>query len=344
MPGRILSSDPDAGLSQTQRRVLSSDPNAGMSVQAPDEEPERTWGDTIADALPWAGGAVGGTVGAIGGTVLGMGVGGVPGAMGGAALGGGAGEAARQTFNRFRGVAAPSTAREAATDIGTTAAIEGALAGAGGMVGKYGVPIIKGVVKNMPGSAMVKGAARELGEARTARAIKRVERPSNIAKARQSVFDKSKGRNVALEADDLSDMLASLTKADAPDPLIRPSLPDYTAPSGAITRPANRGAASYGSKGDLGKWVQQQIASQVEPAQAAQMAESAFTRNVTGDPARQQLVRELMRAEADDLGGSLTQSGRSMFTPEEASMFENALRELRSGSLNRAQSIGRPLR
>lgn len=91
----------------------------------------RTWTDTAVDALPMAGGALGGIVGGIGGTAFGMGVGGVPGAVGGATLGGGAGEAARQLINRWRGADAPATPSDAALSIAEQGGIQGAFEGAG---------------------------------------------------------------------------------------------------------------------------------------------------------------------------------------------------------------------
>ena len=109
------------------------------------------------------------------------------------------------------------------------------------------------------------------------------------------------------------------------------------------TQPDKWGATSIHQADDFVD--RSRLVDRARPVQKAALADDAFARNIKGDPQRQQLVRELLRAEApEDLGGSLTRSGRSMFTPDEASMFENALRELRSGSLNRAQSIGRPLR
>jgi hypothetical protein len=99
----------------------------------PAAPPARTLTDRAVDALPTVGGALGGIVGGIGGTVAGMGVGGVPGAVGGAALGGAAGEGFRQVANFLRGVPSPTTATDAAKQMGTQAAVQGAseLAGQG---------------------------------------------------------------------------------------------------------------------------------------------------------------------------------------------------------------------
>lgn len=80
--------------------------------------------DRLSALLPTLGGAAGGIVGGIGGTVAGMGVGGVPGAIGGAALGGGAGEALRQLVDRLRGAKAPASAGEAAHGIGSEGAMQ----------------------------------------------------------------------------------------------------------------------------------------------------------------------------------------------------------------------------
>lgn len=78
--------------------------------------------DKTTDLLPFAGGVAGGALGAVGG---------VPGAIGGAALGGAAGEAGKQLVNRIRGRMVPSSAGEAATDIGIAGATQGALEGGG---------------------------------------------------------------------------------------------------------------------------------------------------------------------------------------------------------------------
>lgn len=98
--------------------------------------PEPTITDRLVGAIPTVGGAVGGILGGIGGTVAGVGVGGVPGALGGAALGGAGGEAAKQLINRLRGSPdVPPTMTAAATDIGKEGATQGALEGAGGLLG-----------------------------------------------------------------------------------------------------------------------------------------------------------------------------------------------------------------
>jgi len=80
--------------------------------------------DTVVDALPVAGGAVGGAVGAIPG----------------AALGGAAGAAAKQLINRARGRNAPGTMAEAAGDIAGSAAINAAGEGVGVAAGKLMPP------------------------------------------------------------------------------------------------------------------------------------------------------------------------------------------------------------
>lgn len=96
--------------------------------------------------LPAAGGAAGGILGGIGGTVLGMGVGGAPGAIGGAAIGGATGEAINELGNEIAGnPSAASQAKtpmsamgEAASRIGTQAAVQGGSEAAGGLIGMAG--------------------------------------------------------------------------------------------------------------------------------------------------------------------------------------------------------------
>jgi hypothetical protein len=107
-------------------------------VQARGPKPARTWTDVAVDALPAAGGLLGGVVGGIGGTAFGLGIGGAPGAIGGATLGGGAGEAFKQLINRARGADAPATSLDAATEIGKRGGIEGASEAAGLGVMKAG--------------------------------------------------------------------------------------------------------------------------------------------------------------------------------------------------------------
>jgi hypothetical protein len=98
--------------------------------------------------LPAAGGALGGIVGGIGGSVLGVGVGGVPGAIGGATLGGGAGEAARQLLNRARGVDAPATSTDAAMSIGKEGLIQGALETGGAAIAGIGRAAGRSLLEN----------------------------------------------------------------------------------------------------------------------------------------------------------------------------------------------------
>ncbi len=134
----------DVGERRTINGQLAEwDGQGWLPVTGPSDAPKRTWTDTAVDALPMAGGALGGLVGGIGGTVGGFGVGGVPGAMGGAALGGAAGEAGRQLVNRARGQAAPPTMGAAALDIGKEGAIQGAMEGAGQAV----MPIVGSVAR-----------------------------------------------------------------------------------------------------------------------------------------------------------------------------------------------------
>lgn len=84
------------------------------------------WVSTALDWLPTAGGAIGGIVGGIGGTVAGMGIGGAPGAIGGAALGGAAGKALQTLGRVATGEEAPKDYGEGAASIATEGAIQGA--------------------------------------------------------------------------------------------------------------------------------------------------------------------------------------------------------------------------
>ena len=307
----------------------------GSAPSGPSSQPaERTWGDTFTDALPLAGGIVGGIVGTPGG---------IPGIMAGSAVGGGLGEAARQ---RVRGEDMN------AGDIASTAIGEGLTAGAFGLAGKGAARIIRGVrnmgtapgdvvtgvFKNLPGSSMVKGIGRET----EARLEREALGKGRLNKGRVENLD-----NVLEEA--LNEVRSSPTpnrvggsgsplRAKNNLPVVNPEQ------SGGMisTQPDKWGATSIHQAEDF--IDRSRLVDRARPVQKAALADDAFARNIKGDPQRQQLVRELLRAEApEDLGGRLTTSGRSMFTPEEASMFENALRELRSGSLNRAQSVKAPL-
>lgn len=126
----------EADAEPTEQDVLGAIGGAPMASHDAAAPAARTWTDTAVDALPTLGGAAGGIIGGIGGTVAGMGVGGVPGAVGGAALGGGFGEAAKQLVNRARGMQAPGTMGEAAKDIGIQGGIQGAAELAGAGIGK----------------------------------------------------------------------------------------------------------------------------------------------------------------------------------------------------------------
>ncbi len=121
--------------------------------------------------LPTIGGAAGGVIGGAGGTAFGMGVGGVPGAIGGAALGGAAGESARQLIQHVTGAPeAPQSTRQAASQIGTQAAIQGGSE----LLGQAATPIIKNV-----GAALVQSAIKP-GVKATAKAIARGVETSNL--------------------------------------------------------------------------------------------------------------------------------------------------------------------
>lgn len=108
----------------------------------------QSWTDMAVNALPAAGGVVGGIVGGAGGTVGGFGVGGVPGAIGGAAVGGAGGEAARQLINRARGVDTSADPVAAAKNIGQEGLIQGALEGAGGLVAKGAGMVARPLMEN----------------------------------------------------------------------------------------------------------------------------------------------------------------------------------------------------
>lgn len=124
--------DPQVGEQRTFNGQLATWDGKGWTpVSSEPQSKPRSWTDTAVDALPAAGGAVGGLVGGLGGTAFGLGIGGVPGAVGGAALGGASGEAAKQLVNRMRGVPDVGTMTQAATNIGESGAVQGALEGAG---------------------------------------------------------------------------------------------------------------------------------------------------------------------------------------------------------------------
>lgn len=112
--------------------------------------PERTWTDTLVDALPAIGGTVGGIIGGVGGTVAGVGVGGVPGAIGGAAVGGAGGEGFKKAINFIRGKSEVGDADENSVmkDIGIEAAKQGAMEIGGQAVNKLILaPAAKAVTK-----------------------------------------------------------------------------------------------------------------------------------------------------------------------------------------------------
>ena len=99
----------------------------GSAPTSAPQAPGRTWTDTAVEALPMAGGALGGVLGAAGGPL---------GAMGGAAMGGGGGEAFKQLINRARGADAPGSPMEAAKNIGISGAVQGAIEGVTGLGGR----------------------------------------------------------------------------------------------------------------------------------------------------------------------------------------------------------------
>jgi hypothetical protein len=106
---------------------------AGELVSAAANVPKMAY-----ENLPAVGGAIGGGIGAAGGTLFGMGVGGVPGALAGASIGGATGEALKQLGDRFffNPSKAPATATEAAGRIGQQAVIQPAMEATGQVAGR----------------------------------------------------------------------------------------------------------------------------------------------------------------------------------------------------------------
>lgn len=151
---QLIAQAPDGLSEQEFNSWLSERMNEALSA-------DRTWKDTAVDALPMVGGAVGGTVGGIGGAAFGLGVGGAPGAIGGATLGGAAGESVRRLVQLARGKRKPgaSTMGEDAAGIATEGAIQGASEAVGGAVGKGlqkgGRAIYRGLLK--PSKAIREG-------------------------------------------------------------------------------------------------------------------------------------------------------------------------------------------
>lgn len=121
--GRVINF-PDMMSEADIERALH-DLNDPKMMASHEPAPERTWTDTAVDALPLAGGMAGGMLGAAGG---------IAGGIGGAALGGAAGEAGKQLVNRYRGRAVPTSATDAATDIGIAGAEQGGLEAGGRML------------------------------------------------------------------------------------------------------------------------------------------------------------------------------------------------------------------
>lgn len=100
---------------------------------------ERTWVDTAVDLIPAAGATVGGVLGGAAGLPT-FGIGAAPGALIGASSLAAGGESLRQLINHYRGVDAPATAADAATQI----AKEGVMGGVGEGVGRYVVaPVLE---------------------------------------------------------------------------------------------------------------------------------------------------------------------------------------------------------
>lgn len=354
--GRILSSDPDAGLSSEQRkRILSSDPNAGVDDSS------------LADWLPAVGGVVGGAVGTAGGPL---------GTAAGAALGGAGGEGFRQIIRRVQGKSAPESMTDAATDIGVTGALEGAVGLAGGAILKGGSRLIRGVSKYaVPGAnAAIDWMPGTVGRAaRGVRTISRgfggaAEKPSVMAKgfdrwmpntsAAQSrpmpasklpsgltprVLSEGEERGVA-NLDELLDVIHGPDRAMRGNGMLPAAT---TAPRQQLARELMRSEAADKSVTPIAK-----VARTMDDVNADLRADTqrlrAFRESIP-DPdvqaARHAEELEYLRKlsvpnpNTEQLGGRLTKAGLSMLDEEEQSMFANALRELRSGSLNRAQSV-----
>ena len=106
--------------------------NAVPASKVPPKMPHaRTWTDIAVDALPVVGGAVGGVLGAASGIPT-LGLTSLPAAAAGATMLGAGGEAAKQLINRYRGAEAPTSATDAALEIGKQGAIQGATTAAVG--------------------------------------------------------------------------------------------------------------------------------------------------------------------------------------------------------------------
>lgn len=149
---------------------------AANAAQAPKA---KTWTDVAVNAIPAVAGAVGATIGGIGGSAFGMGVGGVPGAAGGAALGTAGGEALKQLVNRARGAEAPATMTEAATDIAIPALESGAATAVVGGAGKLVAPYAGQVLQKVGGALESPSTVRQMA----GKAVSAVGRAVDASKA-----------------------------------------------------------------------------------------------------------------------------------------------------------------
>lgn len=151
--GRTFEIEGNQPPSEQELSAIFSQMGASSAPQQPNQEGTYIPGvgvippvSKMAEYLPAAGMALGGTIGGMGGAAFGVGFGGVPGAAGGAALGGAAGEAARQMLTdqppATSGEAAQAIAGEALTD----AAIVGAPPLAGKAVRAAAVPLARGAI------------------------------------------------------------------------------------------------------------------------------------------------------------------------------------------------------
>jgi hypothetical protein len=111
---------------------------------------ERTWVDTAVDLIPAAAATVGGVLGGASGLPA-FGIGAAPGAVIGASTLAAGGESLRQLLNRYRGVDAPATAADAATQI----AKEGVMGAVGEGVGRWAItPAFNAVARGLMQSAV----------------------------------------------------------------------------------------------------------------------------------------------------------------------------------------------
>lgn len=144
---------PDGVLHQFPDDASDAEISRALDASAAQKATPRTWTDTAVNAVPMVTAGIGGLVGGAGGTVAGFGVGGAPGAIGGAALGGAVGESLRQFLNLARGKQAPTTALEAAKDIGVSAITNAAMEGGGQLIGagmKAAAPAIMAYSAKVP--------------------------------------------------------------------------------------------------------------------------------------------------------------------------------------------------